>query len=181
MKTIRILIFLGLLMITGVAFGMSVKSDYDRAFPFGQLKTFAFKEQDRRDGNLLKENTLVDKRIREALIRDLEERGFKYAPDTKPDFLIAYYAREREKTEVEDVGYGMPRRWRWGWGPTIWTNYYTQGSIVVDLIDPRDNQLIWRGRVTDTVKGLDQSDKQINKGVDELVKHFVKDEEKTHS
>ena len=47
-----------------------------------------------------------------------------------------------------------------------------------DLVDPASNQLIWRGRVTDTVKGLDQSDKQINKGVDELVKHFVKDEKK---
>jgi hypothetical protein len=45
----------------------------------------------------------------------------------------------------------------------------------IDFIEPTSNQLIWRGRVTDTVNGLDQSDKQINKGAEELVKHFVKD------
>jgi hypothetical protein len=50
--------------------------------------------------------------------------------------------------------------------------------VIVDFIEPTSNQLIWRGRVTDTVNGLDQSDKQINKGAQALVKHFVKDSEK---
>jgi Domain of unknown function (DUF4136) len=178
MKALRACIVLGLLLTTGVAYGMHVKTDYDRSFDFGKLRTFAFKDQDRPGGSLLRENTLVDKRIRDALRRDLEARGFRYAPDGGADFLVAYYARQREKVEVENVGYGLPHRWRWGWGPNVWTSYYTEGSVVVDLVDPVDNQLIWRGRVTDTVKGLEQSDKQINKGVDELVKHFVKDEKK---
>jgi hypothetical protein len=69
----------------------------------------------------------------------------------------------------------MPYRWRWGWGPTFWTRYYTEGSVLVDFVDPVRNQLVWRGRVTDTVSGLDQSQKQIDKGVDQLVKHFEKD------
>ena len=50
--------------------------------------------------------------------------------------------------------------------------------MIVDFIEPTSNQLIWRGRVTDTVSGLDQSDKQIDKGAQGLVKHFVKDSEK---
>ena len=178
MKTFRIFIVLGLLLTGSIAFGMHVKTDYDRSFNLLRLRTFAFKDQYRRDGSLLKENTLVDKRIREALRRDLEARGFRYAPEGQADFQIAYYAREREKAEVEGAGYGMPRRWRWGWGPNLWTRYYTEGSVVVDFIDPASNQLIWRGRVTDTVKGLDQSDKQIDKGANELVKHFLKDEKK---
>jgi hypothetical protein len=48
--------------------------------------------------------------------------------------------------------------------------YYTQGSVIVDFVEPTSNQLIWRGRVTDTVNGLDQSEKQINKGAKQLVK-----------
>jgi Domain of unknown function (DUF4136) len=178
MNAFRVSIVLGLLFTTGIAYGMHVKTDYDRSFDFAKLRTFAFRDQERREGNLLRANTLVDKRIRDALTRELEERGFRYSPDGRPDFYVAYYAREREREEVENVGYGMPLRWRWGWGPNIWTRYYTEGSVVVDFIDPINNQLIWRGRVTDTVKGLDQSDKQIKKGVDELVKHFVKDEKK---
>lgn len=166
---------LSLLLVAGNAFGMKVKTDYDKSFDFGKLKTFTFKEQQRPDGNLLARNTLADSRIREALKKDLEARGFRYQPDGQADFVVAYYARERERSELEPIGYGMPYRWRWGWGPSVWTRYYTEGSMVVDFIDPGNNQLFWRGRVTDTVKGLDQSDKQIAKGVDGLVKHFEKD------
>ena len=178
MKVFRVLIFLTMMLAVGIAFGMNVKTDYDRAFDFHKLKTFAFREQKRPDGNLLQRNTLVDNRIREALRRDLEARGFRYQPDGQADFVIAYYARERERAEVEPIGYGMPYRWRWGWGPGVWTRYYTQGSVVVDFIEPAGNQLIWRGRVTDTVNGLEQSDKEIDKGAKALVKHFVKDSEK---
>ena len=178
MKVFRVLIVLHLMMAGAIVFGMNVKTDYDRSFDFGRLKTFAFSDQRKRDGSLLQRNTLVDNRIREALKRDLEARGFRYQPDGQADFVIAYYARERERAEVEPIGYGMPHRWRWGWGPRVWTHYYTQGSVIADFIEPTSNQLIWRGRVTDTVNGLDQSDKQINKGAEALVKHFVKDSEK---
>jgi uncharacterized protein DUF4136 len=178
MRAFRISIVLAVLLTTSVAFGMHVKTDYDKSFDLLRLRTFTFKDQHRPQGSLLKENTLVDKRIRDALTRDLEARGFRYSPDGQADFKIAYYAREREKAEVEGTGYGMPRRWRWGWGPTLWTRYYTEGSVVVDFIDPASNQLIWRGRVTDTVKGLDQSDKQIDQGANELVKRFLRDEKK---
>ena len=178
MKAFRFLVVLSVMLVGGIAFGMNVKTDYDRSFDFGRLKTFAFKDQERPAGNLLGRNTLLDNRIRDSLKKELEARGFRYQPDGQADFVIAYYARERERADVEPIHYGMPYRWRWGWGPGVWTRYYTQGSVVVDFVAPTSNQLIWRGRVTDTVKGLDQSEKQINKGAKELVKHFVKDSEK---
>ncbi len=155
MRCFRILMALSLLLVTGSAFGMKVKTDYDRSFDFGRLRTFAFEDQRRPDGSLLQRDTLENKRLRDALIRDLEKRGFRYQSDGPVDFGIAYYAHDRERTEIEPVGYGMPYRWRWGWGPSVWTRYYTEGSVVVDFIDPGSNQLIWRGRATDTVRGLD--------------------------
>jgi len=178
MKAFRISILLGLMLTTSIAFGMHTKTDYDRSFDFHKLRTFAFKDQYRRDGSVLKENGIVDRRIKDALIRDLEARGFRYAPEGQSDFQIAYYARERERAEIEGSGYAMPRRWRWGWGPDLWTRYYTEGSVVVDFVDSNSNQLFWRGRVTDTVKGLGQSDKQIDKAANKLVNDFVKDEKK---
>jgi len=57
------LIVLSLTLAGGVAFGMNVKTDYDRSFDFGRLKTFAFTDQKRRDGKLLQRNTLVDNKI----------------------------------------------------------------------------------------------------------------------
>jgi len=178
MKAFRISVVLGVLLTNSIAFGMHTKTDYDRSFDFHKLRTFTFKDQYRSEGRVLKENTIVDRRIKDALIKDLEAKGFRYAPEGNADFQIAYYAHEREKAEIEGSGYLMPRSWRRGWGPDLWTHYYTEGSVVVDFIDANNNQLFWRGRVTDTVKGLDQSAKQIEKGANKLVKDFVKDEQK---
>lgn len=178
MRCLRILMMISLLLVAVNAFGMKVKTDYDRAFDFGRLRTFAFADQRRPNGSLLQRDALENDRIRAALIRDLDKHGFRYEPTGQADFLIAYYARDTERTEIEPVGYGMPYRWRWGWGPGVWARDYTQGSVVVDFIDPGRNQLVWRGRVTDTVKGLNQSEKQIDKAADDLVKHFAKDARK---
>lgn len=177
MKIIRTALVLGMLLMAAAAYGMSVKTDYDKTYAFGGLKTFTFREQRRSDHDPLKTDTLTADRIRDALRAQLEARGFQYQPDGPADFVVAFYARNKEKTEIEDLDYGLPfrARWRWGFGPDIWTRYYTEGSVMVDFIDPRSKQLIWRGVVTDTIKGLSQSEKQVNKGVEELVKHFVKD------
>ena len=37
-----------------------------------------------------------------------------------------------------------------------------------------NNQLVWSGKLADTVSGLNESQKQVNKGVKELIKHFGK-------
>ena len=51
--------------------------------------------------------------------------------------------------------------------------------MLVDFVTPSDRQLVWRGRVTNTVSGLDESKKQIDKGVKVLVNHFEKDVRKS--
>ena len=177
MKIIRTALVLGMLLTAAAAYGMSVKTDYDKSYAFGGLKTFKFREQRRSDNDPLKTDTLTAGRIQDALRAQLEARGFQYQADGPADFVVAFYARSKEKTEIEDLDYGMPfrRSWRWGFGPDIWTRYYTEGSVMVDFIDPRTRQLVWRGVATDTIKGLGQSEKQVNQAADELVKHFVKD------
>ena len=173
MKLFRVFGLAGVMLAGGVAFGTNVKTDYDRSFDFGRLRTFTFRSVWKKDRG--EPNSLVDNRIEDALRRDLEARGFRYQPDGPADFVVAYYEHQREKVEPETIGYGMPYRWRWGWGPAFWTRYYTEGSVLVDFVTPNNNKLIWRGRVTDTVSGLNESEKQIDKGVKELVKHFEKD------
>ena len=49
---------------------------------------------------------------------------------------------------------------------------------MADIIDPRTNELVWRGRVTDTVNGIGQSEKQSDQAAKDLVKKFLKDAKK---
>lgn len=179
MRIFRTILGLSLMLTAISAFAMSVKTDYDKDYNMGGLKTFAFKDQQRGNRDPLKNNTLTSERIKDGLTAQLEASGYRYDADN-PDFLVAYYAGSKEKLDIESFGYGFPRRWRWGFGSDIWTRYYREGSIVADVIDTKTNQLVWRGLVTDTIADNkpDQSEKQISEGAKVLVKHFLKDVKK---
>jgi hypothetical protein len=188
------------LFLVGAAFGMSVKSDYEKSFDFTQLHTFAFKT-DRASNDPLNTNTLEAGRIQNALAAQLENNGFTQATGS-PDFIVAFYSRSKQKTQVQSMGgfgpglgagfgrfgygrgfgwgYGIPGRGRWrrGYGPDIWTTNYTQGCVMADVIDARTNQLVWRGKVTDTINGVGQSEKQTDQAAKDLVSKFVKDARK---
>ncbi len=161
------------------AFGMSVKSDYEKNFDFTQLHTFAFKT-DRASNDPLSTNTLEAGRIQTALTAQLEANGFTQASQN-PDFIVAFYSRTKEKTQVQSAGFGpgfgFGRGFGWGYGIPGPTNY-TQGCIMADIIDARTNHLVWRGRVTDTINGVGQSEKQTDQAAKDLVSKFVKDAKK---
>ena len=91
-----------LLMAVTAAFGMSVKSDYEKNFAFTQLHTFAFKT-DRDSSDPLSTNTLEAGRIQNALAAQLEANGFTQATGS-PDFIVAFYSRSKQKTQVQSMG-----------------------------------------------------------------------------
>jgi hypothetical protein len=189
MKIFRVTVAGALLLFAVAAvLGMSVKSDYEKNYDFSRLHTFAFKT-DRASNDPLSTNSIEAGRIQTALAAQLVANGFTPS-DQNPDFIVAFYSRSKQKTQVESTGfgfgpgfgwgYGVPyrARWRWGFGPDIWTNTYTQGCVMADVIDPQTNELIWRGVVKDTVHGIGQSEKQANQAASDLVKNFVKDAKK---
>jgi hypothetical protein len=201
MKVFRVTAAGALILLAVTAgFAMSVKSDYEKSFDFTQLHTFAFKT-DRASNDPLSTNTLEAGRIQNALTAQLESNGFTQSSQN-PDFIVAFYSRTKQKTQVQSTpgfgpgfgpgigrfgygrgfgwGYGIPyrARWRWGVGPDIWTTNYTQGCVMADIIDARTNELVWRGRVTDTVNGIGQSEKQADQAAKDLVSHFLKDAKK---
>ena len=193
MKVSRVMVA-GALVLSAItaAFGMSVKSDYQKDYDFSRLRTFAFKT-DRASNDPLSTNTIEAQRIQNALAAQLEENGFTQATQN-PDFIVAFYSATKQKTSVQTTGfggfgygrgfgwgYGIPGagRWRWGFGPDIWTTNYTQGCVMTDVIDPKANELVWRGVVTDTVSGVGQSEKQANQAAKDLIKNFLKDAKKT--
>jgi phosphopentomutase len=49
---------------------------------------------------------------------------------------------------------------------------------MADIIDARTRELVWCGKVTDTVNGIGQSEKQANQAAKDLVKQFIKDAKK---
>src|SRR5215813_10229128 len=175
MKTIKVMsllaIMLGLLAVSAAA--QSLQSDYDRGFRFSDLKTFSFAVQNRAATDPLKSDTLNDGRIRNGLESQLAANGFRMETE-KSDFVIAYYVTTKNKLNVQDFGYGPPR---WFGSRDIRVNQYSEGTLMVDFIDAKSNQVIWRGRAVGTLE-LKGVDKKISKSVEKLVKQFLKDTQK---
>src|SRR5260370_16241196 len=121
MKAFRVFTVAGALMLFAVtgAFGMSTKSDYEKNFDFSQLRTFAFKT-DRASNDPLSTNTLEAGRIQKALTAQLEANGFSQSSQN-PDFIVAFYSRSKQKTQVQSSGFGPGFGFgpRFDWGSRI--------------------------------------------------------------
>lgn len=116
------------------------------------------------------DNSITNRQLRAALVQRLQQKG--YAMDAaRPDFLVAFYAGTREKMDTtywnpgfgwrygyRGFGFGGPRfrsAWPWyGYGspyPAMELSTYTQGAVIVDVIDPSTMELLWRGQGVDAV------------------------------
>lgn len=185
-KLLLISIALALLSVTALA---ETKSDYDRSYDFSTLQTWDFKVITRMPEDPVGTNTLWNQRIHDGLVEHLAQVGYRKLRDGEPDFLVTYFMGIKEKYDIRYIDYGFPGRWgnwghwgRWyGWTPgygqvDVWRIPYNESTLVVDLIDPHTNQLVWRGYDTQTID-FDKSEKTIHKSVENLIKRFKHDVE----
>ena len=96
-------------------------------------------------------NSISNRALRADLVKGFEDRGYTVA--AKPDFLVAYYASTNQKLDVTywDYGYGFYPGWWGGWGPGFGpydttVTQYTQGTVIIDVVDPSTKELLWRGQ-----------------------------------
>jgi hypothetical protein len=126
-----------------------VQSDYDPEAPFSGLETYAWSpDTGTKSDDPRIDNSLMDDRIRAAVDRELAASGFEPASDRAPDFLMTYHASLR--TKLESVTTAAGYRGSYGYG--AWGGYaqtlpaeYEEGTLILDVIDPEANRLIWRG------------------------------------
>src|SRR5256712_5626719 len=106
-------------------------------------------------------NSISNRALRSDLAQEFAGLGY-VATDSNPDFCIAYYASTNQKLDVTswDYGYGWRPRWWSGWGRRYGRGWggdwgmqsgpvvtqYTEGTVIVDVIDPKTKDLLWRGQ-----------------------------------
>jgi hypothetical protein len=132
---------------------VSVTTDYDHEANFAALKTFEWMtvSKDVLSANAstnMFQNSLVDKRFRTAVKSELEAKGLS-ENSTNPDFLVMYHTGTQEKVNVTNYGYGYGRWGGYGYGGGgVDVQQYTQGTIILDFVDSKTKQLVWRGVAT---------------------------------
>jgi len=87
-------------------------------------------------------NSITNRALRADLVKGFEDRG--YGLSDNPNFVVAYYASATNMLDVTywDYGYGFYDGW--GYDPT--STQYTQGTVIIDVLDPTTKELLWRGQ-----------------------------------
>jgi len=123
---------------------MTVRADHDSQFDFSTNSTFSLFERQGKERQRPQMSEIVDRRIAAAMEAELVGKGHSSATPRDADFLITFYTAVRRRVVVNHAGwYG--HRWRYWGGGTRWARSYEEGTLVIDVIDRRRRELVWRG------------------------------------
>jgi Domain of unknown function (DUF4136) len=154
------------------AFAVTAKTDYDHSVNFEKYGTFAWKNYGMRSNGIIN-NSIVASRIQYAVNEQLTKKGLR-EDDRNPDVYVVAHIGAKNMADFEYMpGVGGWRHWRW-MGPDVFVNRYVQGTTIIDLVDAKTNELVWRAIATDEGSNvLDvQSPKKIEKMAADAFKHF---------
>lgn len=147
-----------------------VKTDYSPTAHFTDYKTYQFRVDD------LKINDLDKDRVLNEVAKNLQSKGL--SASQSPDLIINLKASHKEITDINNDypggmwGWGGPYGWGWGMNRT-WTNHYTRGSLVIDIVDTKTNKLVWQGVGNGiNVDSPKSKQKQIPAIVEEMMANF---------
>ncbi len=171
--------FLAMAAVMGCS-SITVNYDYDKNADLIAFKTYAWlpapTAPPKNVTDELARNSLVDQRVRDAVNRELAEKGFR--EDAKsPDFLVSYHTGVEDKVDVADWGYN----YAWGYpyrgttGRNIRSHPYKEGTLILDFITPKNLTLAWRGIAQAVLPNRttpEKSEKLINEAVDKILQGF---------
>ena len=157
--------------------------DHKPGYNFMQVKKIAFYKD---SGEVSGDNPLVlsdmqRNRIDDALALALSNKGFQVVDNaSQADLLLSWHLATQHKTDVRTyqspsyggmnygAGYGRYGRYNrysayncWSCAPTrteVSVQNYTQGTFIVDMIDPALHQSVWRGVTQSRLRGKHNED-----------------------
>ena len=159
-----------------------VNTDRDAEADFSSYSTFAWYAASKPDRPpTVGASQIVDGRIRRALANDLTAKGYSQEAPGEADLEVTYYTSLSSQLRVYNAGWGYGWGYgpRWGFGYGYWPGWnmtsvstYHEGTIIVDIIDHKKNQLVWRGVITSVLSKKSSSDEKINQAMTRVLADF---------
>ena len=160
------------LTLTAAAFAVDAKTDYDHSVNFGKYRTFAWKNYGTPSNGIVN-NSIVAARTQTAINTQLMKKGMS-ENDQNPDVYVVAHIGAKNMTDIQYMpGIGGWRHWGW-MRPEAFVDHYVEGRTIIDIVDAKTNQLVWRAISTDTGSNvLDvESSKNVEKMAADAFKHF---------
>ena len=141
----RLLPLLGLLLLAGCA-SSRIHREYDPSTDFAAYASFGWLPRPASSAETtpsILDSDLVRRRLESAVETELVRKGLQRSE--APDLLVAVHPAVRDRVNVTDWGYGYGEA-GYDWEERDVEAYpYREGTLVLDLVDARTKQLVWRG------------------------------------
>ena len=156
---------LGALVVASPVYAQKPQIQWDKEFDFSKVKTF--KWQPPSAPSLADSDPIMHRFIESAIEKELQNVGFTETADD-PDVFVTYHGSVDTEVQLRSTsfGYGVGSYGMGGWGMSGYSlgNSHTttrevqtkKGTLVVDIVDAKEKQLVWRG----TASGILISDSQ---------------------
>lgn len=155
---------------------MHIDSDYNSATSFASYKTYKWHATNNYNEKTKEYlvNDIMDQRIRQIIDEQLSSQGFQKTESGEADFLVNYSVTTEEKVDINTYNTysGFAPGWsngdyigsgpyRYGsvmqsYNETVGTNteisQHQQGTLIIDIVDPATDKLMWRGSAEGKLK-----------------------------
>ncbi|MFD1873830.1 DUF4136 domain-containing protein [Hymenobacter bucti] len=168
---------------------------------FNRYRTYDFADTEVKtsgNANPLLRSPIAQDRIKQAIAGELNKRGLRQV-ENNADFLVTThtFVEEAERTVYDtqpaagyaypySVGYRgrfLPINYGYWYGPSYYsrprTEQYREGTLVIDFIDARTNNLVWRGSVADPIDDAGRLGSEFSKNAKEILDKFPVAEKKS--
>lgn len=166
------MLFAVIMAVTGCT-SLRTASDFDKKTDFTQYKTYGFYDKGIARLSL---NDLDKQRLISSVETEMNAKGF--TKSDRPDLLVNLVVVSRLATDVYDYGnrfYGFGWGWRYpffGGGMTS-VNQYSEGTIIIDFLDPKLKTVIWHGRGAGfNLDNFNKREERVHKGVTEILAQY---------
>jgi hypothetical protein len=122
------------------------------------LHSYAWERNPQMRGTL--DDSIAGQEIHAAVNQALQAHGFRPAAGEPPDFLVDYRVKLRNESEITGG--------RWN----IEQFHYTEGTLVVALVDPKSKLFLWQGTAEAVVDPGGPSSQDIQNSVQKMFADF---------
>ena len=157
---------------------MQVRTEYDPKAPYPTYKTYTWMSA--APGQ---EQTppMRDPGMRQYVVQvidaEMKAKGLQLVKaDANPDLLLWVHGWRQGRVEVSNYGYAYGGAYVYGpyvstavAMPVVDVHEYTEGTLLMDFVDAKTKQMVWRGTATDTVTSGDDIRRSVQPAVAKLL------------
>ncbi|WP_068545487.1 DUF4136 domain-containing protein [Thalassotalea crassostreae] len=179
MKTMKLAILPVLMLLSACTTTLNAETDYSVDYDFTSVKTYNIV------GDVSVENPMLSDinrdRINNAIAANLNSKGFATSVEKDADVKIQYFVFTKDRTQVTTIPMSVVAncyrcRYRTiGTASTVDVRQYTEGTLIVDVIDNKTAKTVWRSSLSQRIKNYDNAkerDEAVRLIIEAIFKEF---------